>query len=180
MNKLSKTIFTFITASLFWMGLLGCTASLAASINNTPEQVSETANEIAEIDVPAGYKAVFSASLNGYTVAGFQPDDDGSHLYLIQSEHAGDYLELERALEELRPGKHDFRTRMTVIETRPMMVRGQETTLVISEGVNSKGITYRQALVVFQGNKGPALMTFSEPTTRWNQKSVDTLIASIR
>jgi hypothetical protein len=68
---------------------------------------------------------------------------------------------------------------MTVVETRPATVRGQETTLVINEGVNSEGVSYRQVTVAFQGS-GPALLVISEPVTRWSQETVETFIAFIR
>jgi hypothetical protein len=68
---------------------------------------------------------------------------------------------------------------MTVVETRPATGRGQETTLVINEGVNSEGVSYRQVTVAFQGS-GPALLVISEPVTRWSQETVETFIASIR
>jgi hypothetical protein len=59
-------------------------------------------------------------------------------------------------------------------------VRGQETTLVINEGVNSEGVTYRWVTAAFQGKGGPALLVISEPVTRWSQETVETFIASIR
>jgi hypothetical protein len=68
---------------------------------------------------------------------------------------------------------------MTIIETRPVTVREQEVTLVISEGITSEGETYRQVTAAFQGKGGPALLMLSEPVTSWNQQVVDALIASI-
>ena len=43
---------------------------------------------------------------------------------------------------------------MTVTEIRATIVRGQETTLVIIEGMNSEGVIYRQAAAAFQGKGG--------------------------
>jgi hypothetical protein len=68
---------------------------------------------------------------------------------------------------------------LTVVESYPATVRGQETTLVVNEGVNSEGVSYRQVTVAFQGS-GPALLVISEPVTRWSQETVETFIASIR
>jgi hypothetical protein len=69
---------------------------------------------------------------------------------------------------------------MTVLETRPITVRGQETTLILSEGITEEGETYRQVMAAFQGKGGPALLVLSEPVTRWNQETVEVFIASIR
>ncbi len=150
-----------------------------ASVVTDNNLVTQAASRIADFDPPTGYYADFSANLMGYTAAAYNPGDGHSHLYLIQSEKDADGEKLAQMLEELGPGASDPQTRITVIETRPVTVRGQETTLVISEGVNSDGETYRQVTVAFQGKGGPALLMLSEPVTRWNQETVDAFIASI-
>jgi hypothetical protein len=154
--------------------LIGC------AVNNRPGQVDRAAASIADLDLPAGYRADFSATVAGYTIAAFNPGDDHSHLYLIQSQDEADGEKLAEMLAELAPGTSDTETRTTIVETRAVRVRDQDTTLVISEGENSEGDAYRQALVAFQGKGGPALLVFSEPVTRWSPSTVDALLASIR
>jgi hypothetical protein len=150
-----------------------------AAINTNTEKVVDAAAEIADFDLPAGYQPEFSASLEGYILVSYNPGDGHSHLYLIQSEKESDGEKLASMVEQIAPGSYDPQTRMKVIETRLVTVRGQEETLVISEGVTSEGETYRQVTVTFQGKGGPALLMLSEPVTRWNQESVDAFIASI-
>lgn len=159
-------------------GLSACGS--VSSFNTEGEQVASAAAEIADFDLPAGYAADFTARLMGYTVAAFNPGDGHSHLYLIQSDNGADGEKLQSILDEVVPGSSDSHTRMTIVETRPVVVRDEESTLVISEGVSSDGETYRQASVAFQGHGGPALLVFSEPTTRWKQATVDALLASIQ
>lgn len=177
MNPITKIMLTVIGAIVL-IALSAC--STVEVINDDHQRVTSAASEIADFDLPTGYGADFSARLMGYTVAAFNPGDGYSHLYLIQSEDEADGEELAQMLDELAPGASDPQTRMTVVEIRPVTVRGQETTLVISEGVNSEGVAYRQAIVVFQGKGGPALLVLSEPVTRWNQETMDAFIASIR
>jgi hypothetical protein len=157
--------------------LSACGASI--SLNSDAKNVSRTAASIADIVLPAGYNADFSVNLLGYNAAAFHPGDGHSHLYLVQSENKSDGEKLAEMMGRLIPGASNQKTRMAVIETRPVIVRGQLETLVISDGVNSAGETYRQAMVQFQGKGGPALLVFSEPHSRWNQATVDALIASI-
>ena len=103
------------------------------------------------------------------------------HLYLIQSEKETDGEKLAEMLSEMTPkSAPQVRMTMTVSESRAVTVRDQETTLVISEGINSEGQTYRQAMVTFQGNGGPALLVFSESTEKWDQTELDNLLASIQ
>ena len=173
MNIFSK----ILIALALLTGLSACASG--DSINTESEKVTSAAAEIADFDLPMGYSADFTAQLMGYTVAAYNPGDGHSHLYLIQSADEADGEKLASMLEEVVPGSSDPQTRMTVIETRPVTVRGLETTLVISEGTNGEGDSYRQAAVAFQGEGGPALLVFSEPTTRWDQATIDALLASI-
>lgn len=172
-----NTIVKFFLALALLAGLSAC--GTGYSINTDAEQVASAAAEIADFGLPAGYSADFTARLMGYTMAAFHPGDGHSHLYLIQSENEADGEQLESMLDQVAPGSSDPRTRMTVIESRPVTVRGEETTLVISEGVNSEGASYRQAAVAFQGKGGPALLVLSEPIESWDQASVDAFLASI-
>jgi hypothetical protein len=173
MNAFSKILIALVLLT----GLSACGAGY--SFNTESEQVTSAAAEIADFDLPTGYTADFTASLMGYTVAAFNPGDGHSHLYLIQSADEADGEKLASMLDEVIPGSSDSHTRMTVIETRPVIVSGEETTLVISEGTNGEGEAYRQASVAFQSQGGPALLVFSEPTSQWDQATVDALLASI-
>jgi hypothetical protein len=99
---------------------------------------------------------------------------------LIQSKNESDGEELERMLMQLAPGSRDPNTRMTVVENRTATVRDQEVAVVVSEGVSSENISYRQITVGFQGKGGPALLVLSETVEGWDQAAVDTFLASIQ
>jgi len=172
-----NTVIKFLFSLVLLTGLSACAASYAVKTDS--DQVASAAADIADFDLPAGYRADFTAHLMGYTVAAFNPGDGHSHLYLIQSADEADGEKLAEMLDQLAPGSSDPRTRMTVLETRPVTVRGEESTLVISDGINSEGESYRQATVAFQGQGGPALLVFSEPIERWDQATVDNFLASI-
>ena len=162
--------------------LLGSLFACAPNVNfnSNPEDVSSAASEIADFEPPSGYSSEFTASLLGYTVAAYNPGDGHSHLYLIQSDNESDAEKLEQMLSELVPGSRDPNTRLTVIENRAATIRGQEVTLVISDGVNSDGDSYRQITAAFEGKGGPALLVLSEPIERWDQSAVDAFITSIK
>ena len=161
------------------LALLVSACGVNATMNTNVDKVASSTAEIAEFDLPAGYSPEFSASLTGYTLVSYNPSDSHSHLYLIQSEKESDGEKLASMVGQIAPGSYDPQTRMTIIETRPITVRGQEVMMVISEGVTSEGETYRQVVIAFQGNGGPALVMLSEPVARWNQEQVDAFIASI-
>src|SRR5215208_6875400 len=144
------------------------------------QHVTKLASKIADFDLPAGYTSEFSAEMLGYTLATYKGASGPSHLYLIQSENESDGEELERMLTQLAPGSSDPNTRMTVVENRTAIVRDQEVAVVVSEGVNSENISYRQITVGFQGKGGPALLVLSETVERWDQAAVDTFLASVQ
>lgn len=173
MNKVLLTTLTLIL-------MLFLTACGSLEFTSDAEHVDKLASSIADFEVPEGYASEFSAEMSGYTLATYKGSADPSHLYLIQSENDADGAELERMLNELVPGASDPDTRMTVVENRPVTVRGQDATLIISEGTNHDGELYRQATVAFQGKGGPALLLFSESTAAWDANVLDELLTSIR
>jgi hypothetical protein len=176
MKQIARIILIVLGTSML-IGLSACLSFVTA--NPDPEQVSISALEIADFDLPVGYHVDFSTNLMGYLVLAYSRGAGPSHLYLIQSDKESDGEKLAQVLDEVVVGSGAPETRMTVIETHSVSVRGQETTLVISDYVNSEGVAYRQAAVAFPGNGGPALLVFSERVESWEQATVDTLLASI-
>jgi hypothetical protein len=146
----------------------------------TTKSGEDAGSAIADFDLPAGYSADFSSSMLGYTVAAYKGPNEPSHLYLIQSEKESDGDELAKMLAQLVPGSSDPDSRMTVVEKRPVILRGQDAILIISEGVNSENVPYRQITAAFEGKGGPALLMFSETVNAWGEATVDEFLSSIR
>ncbi len=155
-------------------------AAVAMLAGCTPGQVTSTAEKIADFDLPVGFKPEFAAEVHGYIAVSYKGPSRPSHLYLIQSEDETDGEDLQNMLAQVAPGSSDYQTRMTVIENRLITVKGQEVTVVISEGLNSDQAVYREAMVIFQGKGGPALLVFSDSAERWSQETVDALLGSIQ
>jgi hypothetical protein len=162
---------------LFRAGIVITMVSLFACAT---EAVDEARFAIADFDLLPGYTFEFSTSMLGYTVASYTGPNGPSHLYLIQSEQGSDGDELAKMLAQLVPGAGDPNAGTTVIENRPATIRGQEVTLIVSEGVNSENVSYRQVTAAFQGKGGPALLVFSGTVDAWDQAAVDEFLASIR
>jgi hypothetical protein len=173
MNKILLTILAVLILAI-------APACGTVEATNDAQHVTELAAKIADFTLPEGYTSEFSAEMAGYTLAAYKGLSGPGHLFLIQSEKEADGEELQRMLTQLAPGSSDPNTRMTVIENRPVTVRGQEVTLVISDGVNHEGNSYRQATVAFQGKGGPAMLILSESLDLWSDGTVDALLASIQ
>lgn len=176
MKQITQIMLVVISAII--LAILSACGTVEAT--NDAQYVTKLASKIADFDLPADYLPEFSAEMAGYTLAAYKGASGPSHLYLIQSKNQSDGKELERMLTQLAPGSSDANTRMTVIENRTTTVRGQEVAVVVSEGVNSENISYRQITVDFQGKGGPALLVLSETVEGWDQAAVDTFLASIQ
>ena len=149
-------------------------------IHGNPDGVANAAAEIADFDLPAGYSPEFSVSLEGYSLVSYNAGDAHSHLYLIQSDEEADGEKLASMVKQMAPEAYDPKTRMTIIDSSPVVIRDQEGTVVTSEGVTSDGETYRQMMVAFPGKGGPALLVLSESISTWNLDNAQSLVKSIR
>lgn len=173
MNKIGLSLALTLLATL-------CACASPVAINTSSDDVAKAAAGIAEFALPASYAPEFTAQLGSYTAVAYNPGDGHSHLYLIQSDKEADREKLAQTLADLVPGSSDPNTRLTVIENRAATIRGEAATVVISDGVNHDGNTYRQVTVAFQGKGGPALLVFSEPSESWDQSTFDAILASIQ
>ena len=175
---IGKFVFPLLITILALLALMAC-GGPTLTLNRDAAQVDAAAGKMADFDLPDGYHTDFAANMMGYSVAAYSNGEGHSHLYLIQSDNDADGGALESRIGQLHLSAGDQQARMDIVETYPVHVRGEESTAVISEGVNSEGTTYRQAMIAFQGKSGPAMLVYSEPLHRWNQERVDALIASL-
>lgn len=166
--------------SLVLLAFLISACSVNAAISTNEGKVAISAAEIADFDLPNGFRPEFSANYEGYLLVSYDSKDGQSHLILIQSDKEADSEKLASMVGQIAPGSYDPQTGMEIVETRTTIVRDQEVTMYITEGVTPEGDTYRQMVVAFQGNGGPALVMLSEPVAQWNQELVDAFVASIR
>ena len=142
--------------------------------------VAESSEAIADYSLPAGFGDGHAVSIAGFSLVSYTGDDGHSHIYLMQAPSGLTVDEelLERRMREAT-GSNEW-AEITVVERQPCTIRGKETTLVISEGMNHDGERYRSASGVFEGNGGLALVNISTPSESWDQEMVDTFIESLR
>ncbi|GIV63437.1 MAG: hypothetical protein AB1457_13275 [Chloroflexota bacterium] len=149
-----------------------------ATLNMQDEKIWQAAETISVFQPPAGFDPEVAVEFKEYTLVSFSGNSPQSHLYLIQSQDEQDETKLAGVLNDLLPGMSNFKQRTTVLENRPVILRGEQSTLIISEGTNGDQIRYRQAMVPFAGKGGPALLVYSEPLSRWNEDTLHALLTS--
>ncbi len=161
---------TLTLALLAAAGLAGC----------TPTRVASLAAKIADFDVPEGYSAQLGIEADGYILVGYTPGTSQGHLYLFQAPPTTtlDADELQTEISHYQPGWRNGRT--TVVGTQPIELRGQQVSLVISEGTNSDGKPYREYTAVFQGLGGPALVSITTVEGAWDEAEIMNFLATIQ
>lgn len=171
-------------AIVIGFGVGGVISLVGRNFETNPAQVTPIATDIADFDLPTGYKPTFGMSIAGFKVVSYDPGDGNSHIWLMQAP-AGTELEgteLQREFQRMSErGPVVAQTRnLKQINSEQIKLRGQEVTLITSEGTNSDGASYRQCAAYFNGKGGPAMVIVEQPIARWNQEQVNQFLASIR
>jgi hypothetical protein len=192
MNNTLKVVLGFLAGAVLScvaIAVLGfvffgaVTRSVLRNVQASPGEAEQVAQEIADFTIPDGYAPVVASRFAHFELVGYNGPDGRSHIYLFQLPPAihVDQAELERQFQNSagNPGQANGRE-MKVIEEQAVTIRGEATTLVISEGTNGSGQLYRSANAVFTGKDGQALLSFSGLTTTWDQATIDSFIASMR
>ena len=155
-----------------------------SSINKSPQNAAQLANEISDFTLPSGYSSDYSLHLSGFTLIGYSSPDQQMHIILMQfpKDTSINQEEMLKRMKEATAlqGNAWFNLDMNVTDQKPVTIRGQDSTLVIYKGTNSSGETWYSANVVFEGNGGPAILSISGSQDAWDQSMVEDFISSMR
>jgi hypothetical protein len=115
------------------------------NVSESPEVAVRVGGEIADYAVPAGFGSPYSIHFGDVTVVTYRTQDERSHLLLAQFP-TGTSINAQEMLRQIQKGSGDpnsiwYSTDMTLIEQKPVTIRGQETTRNVSEGTSSQGVT---------------------------------------
>ena len=194
MNKTSKIILIIAGALvlicgcasvvLIGTGLWSMSKFLHWADTNTsenPQEVARVGEDIAEFDLPDGFGSPYGMHIAGFTSVGYLSQSGHTHIYLTQfpKDTHMDVEEMMRMLNEGGQAEPWVGSTITEVEQRPVIIRGQESTLSIGAGQSSDGEDFRVATVAFQGKSGQALLMVAGPAEEWDIEMVEALIASV-
>lgn len=150
--------------------------------NFNPTDVQAVSDEIAQYDMPPGYKPVMSMSFPSMYDMVALANDSGTMIMLMQfTGNMG--LSEEQMQEQMRQSFEQQSgqggVQMQVVETREDTIRGQKVTITVSEGTN-QGVTMRQWMTVFAGNGGPTVLMIQGSASNWDDDLITNFIHSIR
>ena len=197
MNNTTKTILivagSLLLVCICAVGILSVTGvwsamkfanRIEASTMRGLYEVAPMIEEIATITLPEGFGSPYGMHVGNITSVGFASQSKNTHILLTQLPE-GTRIDVDEVLELI--GKYSANPESpwtssggSVIEEKPVVIRGQGTTLKISEGTSSDGTAYRTATATFQGRGGPALVMIAGPVEEWDTELVETFIASIQ
>jgi hypothetical protein len=198
MDKTTKTILIIVgslivlcgcaVAALLGTGVWSFNKLVQFAENNTtenPQKVAQIASEIADFDLPQGFEARYGMKIATFSLAQYTTRDENSYIFLAQFP-AETSIKPDQMMHDIKQGAQDpnspwHNVDMTLVEQKPVLIRGQETTLSISEGKNDQGVLYRMANATFQGKgAGPSLLMAVAPADQWDAQMLEGFIASLR
>lgn len=149
-------------------------------IDSEPASISEVGRSIADYDVPDHYSDAYAAEVAEFSLVAYRNVDTDAHIYLIQMPET---IHVDPAILETQlrvASGTETLAEVAVVHHIPCRIRGQETTLVISEGLNHDNRPYRSASAMFPGKGGQALINISGPVEAWDQAMVDSFVESFQ
>lgn len=198
MNKTTKTILIVIGSLLV---LCACTTAVLLgtgawsfgklvqfaenSTTENPQQVAQIASEIATYDVPESFNKQYGMKIGTWRLVQYMTGDEKTILFVTQFP-AGTSINMDEMMRQIQsnsrnPNSPWYNIDTALVEQKPVIIRGQETTLNISEGTTKEGVLYRMANAEFQGKgEGPAQFMIVGPADQWDEQMVEDFIASIQ
>jgi len=169
-------------ASVAGIGYIG--NRVAQGIATEPATVQAMANEFVHYELPSGYTEKMGMDLVIYKMILIGASDPSSNKPLIFLAHfdtpgvsADEMSQQMRQSVQQQGGTSGLN--MKVVETRKVTINGQETTLTVSEGSDSSGLSLRQWVTAFPAKKGTVLLLIQGSTEEWDDASLNAFLASI-
>jgi hypothetical protein len=198
MNKTTKTILIIIGSLLL---ICACGGALVMatgawsigelvkwadrSTTEDPQEVAQIASEIAEFDIPEGFTKQYGMKIATFSLVQYMTGSEDMFIFVTQFP-AGTSINPDEMVRQIRNNSRDpnsrwYNTDTQIVEQKPVTIRGEETTLSISEGTSEQGVLYRMANAKFQGNgEGPAVVMVIGPADEWDAQLIADFIASIQ
>lgn len=166
-------------AAMFYFGL-----RVARNVDLDPGAANDTAAEIADYTLPEGYQAQMGVDLLGMKMALFSKGDiktgtSGQMMLALIELPAGAASDAVKDSASRQMGGRVRDARQ--VDATDITLRGEKTTLTVSEGSGAGGKTVRQAAATFTAKSGKVAMLMAMGNAEdWDQAALDAFIASIQ
>ncbi len=191
MNESKKLLIGFgvvlalccFTAGIFYFTVREFGSRMKNAVNGDPTSVARAQAEIAEFDIPSGYKPIAINMLN-YNLITLNPDSSNRDMMIMLMQYTGlisgnsEQME-ERLRQAVSQQNNQPGASMNVVDTQEVIIRNQTVTVTISEG-QYQTFTMRQWSTVFEGNKGPTILMVQGAVKTWDDQLLENFIKSIK
>lgn len=189
MNRTHKIILIiagsalFLTMSMIAAGFIIIRSAgwvFTRVLESEPASITDVGRSIAEYDVPDRFVDAYAIDLADFSLVVYRDIVTNSHVYLFQLPETVnlDPVAFEQQLRWVA-GMEEA-TESVIIQYVPCLIRGQQTTLIISDGRTHDNRQYRSATAIFTGKGGQALVNISAPAERWDQAMVESFVGSLQ
>jgi hypothetical protein len=155
------------------------------STTEDPQEVATIASEIADFSLPEGFDTQYGMKISTFSLVQYTAPSQNTYIFLSQFP-AGTSIDPDEMMRQIKEGvRHPnspwYNIDSQLVEQKPVTIRGEETTLSVSEGTSDNGELYRMVNAKFQGKgRGPSLLMIIGPADQWDTGMVDNFIASIQ
>lgn len=140
-------------------------------INIGPQDAAQAQENIATVDIPAGYQLTSGMSMLVFDMATFTPTSDKA-LPSIMLVQFSKYISIDLEGIDIQSGNSDS---LPVVDTFQATIRGKETIITVKEDSRN-----RQWTAIFAGNAGDALFLAEGSISGWDEKLLLDFLRSIR
>jgi hypothetical protein len=151
---------------------------------DNPQEINQIGQEILDYRLPERYDGQFGVDFLGIQLAGFGSEDptDPEIMLMQLPDYFGlSPVEMENQLKQwLQNQRGQERVQMVAVDTLTVDIKDQRVKLMVGEGRNANGITFRQISGAFRGKNGVALLMIMGEKEKWDQRPVNMFFNSLR
>lgn len=188
MSRTTKIVLAVLAGLLLICGGGACGAFFLAGVAARKAVITDrvkvkaVAQGIADYSLPTGYSEAFAFNALGVSMAAFL-HDGGNVIMLMQTpaSQAMDQAQMELQMTQVverQLGRRNMT--MKVVDRKAATIRGQEVTLLVSEGTDSSGARLMSMTGAFPGKGGQAVLMVMGPSATWDEAAIDSFVESLR
>jgi hypothetical protein len=148
-----------------------------------PEEAAAVAHNIADYELPEGYREDVAADIVLYEVVMIEHEDHpgAPTIVLAQFGSMSDPQQMEQQIRQSfgkQAGTRDIPMSLVDVQTRT--IRGEEVDVYIYEGTDDRGSIMRQLITTFPGKNGTAMLMIVGFVDEWDEDGIDSFLDSIK
>jgi hypothetical protein len=185
MNRNAKIGISVIVAIIL-LGICTCVGAalylgkrMVQSFITNPDEIAKMRQEIAEYDVPEGYKE-YGMQMFGFQalmLSNYERSPENLVIVKFPTSMEMSQAEIDQAMQQVIQQYQN--TVWKVVETQPVTIMDQTITMTILEGGEDPD-RVRRMQCGWQGQNGMIALQIYGRVESWDQAVVDTFLASIR